>query len=245
MTLTAITREISPDINYCELSFQTRQPIDVAKAAAQHKAYEACLAELGAKVVSLPAETGLPDAVFVEDPAVVLDEIAIVTNMGAPSRRPEAKSIAKALAPYRPVKLIGKPGTLEGGDVMRIGKTLFVGLSERTDRNGVEQLARLLKRYDYRVEPIEIRGCLHLKSACSYIGRATILVNRSRLDARSLAGFELLDVPDDEPMAANALLLSNTVVMPSSFPKTRPCSKNADSRCARLTCRNCRKPKPG
>jgi dimethylargininase len=114
MELIAITREVSTSINNCQLSFHAREPIDVAKAIAQHKAYQDCLGELGVRVVSLPAEPELPDAVFVEDPAVVVDEVAIISIMGAPSRRPEARSLADALSRYRPIKFLRAPATLDG-----------------------------------------------------------------------------------------------------------------------------------
>src|SRR5712691_5053327 len=221
MPLWAITREVSSSINDCELSFHARQPIDLAKAIAQHKAYRDCLATLGVRIVSLPAVPGLPDAVFVEDPAVVVDEIAIISIMGAPSRRPETNSLAKTLSRYRPLKFLTEPATLDGGDVLRVGRSVFVGLSRRTNRDGIDQLGDLLRPYDYQVQPVEVRGCLHLKSACSYIGNDTVLVNRSWIDAERLRAFALLDVPEDEPAAANALLLNDVVIMPASFPKTR------------------------
>lgn len=220
MPLTAIVREVSPSINDCELSFHARQPIDVATAIAQHQAYQDCLAELGVRVVSLPAEPELPDAVFVEDPAVVVDEVAIISHMGAPSRRPETISLANALSRYRPLEFLADPATLDGGDVLRIGRSVFVGLSRRTNREVIEQLANLLGPYGYQVQPVEVRGCLHLKSACSHIGRDTVLLNRSWIDAEPLSGFELLDVPAEEPDAANALLLNDVVIMPASFPRT-------------------------
>jgi dimethylargininase len=221
MPLTAIVREVSPSINDCELSFHARQPIDIAKATVQHQAYQECLAELGVRIVSLPAEPELPDAVFVEDPAVVVDEVAILSNMGAPSRRPEAISLGNALSRYRPLKFLAEPATLDGGDVMRIGRSIFVGLSRRTNREGTEQLSGVLGSYGYKVQPVGVRGCLHLKSACSHIGNDTVLVNRSWIDAKALAGYELLDVPAEESAAANALLLGDVVIMPASFPETR------------------------
>lgn len=220
-TLIAITRQVSPSINDCELSFYARQPIDVAKATAQHKAYEDCLAGLGVRVVSLPGEPELPDAVFVEDSAMVVDEIAVITNMGALSRRPEAGTMAKALAHYRPLKFLSEPATLDGGDVLRIGRSVFVGLTQRTNREGITQLSDFLRVYDYQVEAVEVRGCLHLKSACSDIGQNTILVNRSLIEVERFRGFELLDVPEEEPGGANALLVQDVVIMPASFPKTR------------------------
>jgi dimethylargininase len=182
----AVTREVSPSINHCELSFHTREAIDIPKAIAQHKAYQACLTQLGVRIVSLPTEPDLPDAVFVEDTAVVLDEIAVVTNMGAPSRRAESRSIAETLSRYRPLKFITNPATLDGGDVLRTGRKIFVGTSQRTNREGYVQFRDILSAYNYEVQPIDVRGCLHLKSACSHIGNNTVLVNRSRIDAESL-----------------------------------------------------------
>src|SRR5262245_27627708 len=130
--LTAITRAVSPAINRCELTYLDREPIDVALAEEQHRKYEACLAGLGARVISLAADPDFPDSMFVEDPAVVVDEIAVINRMGAVSRRGEAESIARALEPYRPLYWMQEPGTLEGGDVLRMGKRVFVGLSPRT-----------------------------------------------------------------------------------------------------------------
>src|SRR5207249_6302540 len=205
--LTAITREVSGNINDCELSFHAREPIDVAKAIAQHKAYQDCLAELGVRVVSLSAEAELPDAVFVEDPAVVVDEVAVISIMGTPSRRPEARSLADALSHYRPLKFLVEPATLDGGDVLRVGRRVFAGLSQRTNREGFSQLRDVLRAFNYQVEPVEVEGCLHLKSACSYIGNDTVLINRALVDAEQFRGFQLLDVPDKEPAAANALLI--------------------------------------
>jgi dimethylargininase len=221
MPITAIVREVSSSINDCELSFHARRPIDVAQAIAQHKTYQDCLADLGVRIVSLPAEPGLPDAVFVEDPAIVLDEVAIISNMGAPSRRPEAKSLANVLARYRPLRFVAAPATLDGGDVLRIDRSIFVGLSRRTNREGIAQLGELLEPYDYQVRAVEVTGCLHLKSGCSYVGHDTVLVNRSWIDVEAFSGFELLDVPEEEPAAANALLLNDVVIMPASFPRTR------------------------
>jgi dimethylargininase len=128
MQLVAITRPVSASIDSCELSFHARQPIDLAKAMAQHKAYEDCLAELGVEIVSLPAEPELPDAVFVEDAAIVVDEIAVIPIMGAASRRPEARSVREMLSRYRPIESLVAPATLDGGDVLRIGRSVFVGL---------------------------------------------------------------------------------------------------------------------
>ncbi|MEP7071436.1 MAG: arginine deiminase family protein [Verrucomicrobiota bacterium] len=221
MSLTAIVREVSPSINECELSFHTRQPIDVGRAAAQHQIYRGILAELGLHLVALPAEPALPDAVFVEDPAVVLDELAVIAHMGAPSRRREAESLAKVLARYRKLAFLKEPATLDGGDVLRVARTLFVGLSRRTNQAAIDQLAELLREHAYTVKGVAVRRCLHLKSACSYIGQRTMLINRSWIDARPFSEFEMLDVPEEEAAAGNALLLNDVVILPASFPRTR------------------------
>jgi dimethylargininase len=221
MLLMAITRPVSRSINNCALSFQARQPIDVAKASAQHRVYQDCLSALGVQVVSLAAEPDLPDAVFVEDPAVIVDEVAIISIMGVPSRRPEVPSIAVALSRYRPIKRLAAPATLEGGDVMRIGRSVFVGLSQRTNREGFRQLRDILRAYDYQVEAVDVGGCLHLKSACSYVGNDSILINRSFVDPEPFRSFELIDVGEEESAGANALLVNDVVIIPASFPKTR------------------------
>lgn len=221
MRLMAITRPVSASIQNCELSFHAREPIDVAKAMAQHKAYEDCLAELGVQIVSLAAEPELPDGVFVEDAAIVVDEIAIIPIMGAPSRRPEVRSVAEMLSRYRPIEFLVAPATLDGGDVLRIGRSVFVGLSKRTNREGIAQVREILGPHGYKVELVEVEKCLHLKSACSYVGNNTLLINRSWIDAARLDEFELIDIPDEEPAGANALLIRDVVIMAASFTQTR------------------------
>src|SRR5260370_16513605 len=138
--LTAITRAVSPAIANCELTFVARQPIDLAKAQQQHRAYEQLLENAGARVISLPAEPALPDSMFVEDPAIVLDELAIIFPLGTETRRPEAASIAQALAKFRKLARVELPGQVEGGDVLRIGRSLFAGLSTRTNAEGLRLL---------------------------------------------------------------------------------------------------------
>ena len=218
--LTAITRAVSPGMNRCELSHLERVPIDVAKAAAQHRAYEACLGKLGATVVSLPAEPELPDSVFVEDPVVVVDEVAVITRTGAASRRNEANSLAAAVGKYRPLRYMSAPATLEGGDVLRVGTTLFAGVSGRTNAAGIRQLSDETKPFGYTVRPVEVRGCLHLKSAVSDLGGGAALVNRAWLDAEILTGLRLIDLPEREPWAANVLAIDGAIVMPAGFPET-------------------------
>jgi dimethylargininase len=143
-----------------------------------------------------------------------------MTRMGAPSRRKESESLAKALARFRPLRWMREPATLEGGDVLRVGSTLFVGLSARTNRAGIAQLRAELEPFGYSVRPMEVRGCLHLKSGCSWVGNQTILANRDWVDISAFAGFDIVDVAANEPRAANVLALGDTVVIPEAFPDT-------------------------
>jgi dimethylargininase len=219
--LTAITRAVSPALAECELSFIERIPIDMEKARAQHHAYEQALASLGAKVISLPAEAELPDSMFVEDPAIVLDELAVVFPLGTETRRREAESLAKAIAPFRKIEHVKLPGTVEGGDILRIGKKLYVGVTARTNENGIEQLRKIVTPHGYEVIVVPVTGCLHLKSAVTYLGGNALLANRSWFDTAPLASYEWIDVDPSEPHAGNALALSGSVVFPVSFPKTR------------------------
>jgi dimethylargininase len=219
--LTAITRAVSPAIVNCELSFIDRQPIDLAKAQQQHHAYETLLETLGARVISLRAERDLPDSMFVEDPAIVLDELAVIFPLGTETRRREAPSLARALAKFRALEHVTLPGTLEGGDVLRIQRKLFVGLTQRSNAEGLRQLSAILGPHNYRVVAVPVTGCLHLKSAVTHLGRNTLLANRAWFDAAPLAGYEWIDVDPAEPHAANAMALGGTIIFPASFPFTR------------------------
>jgi dimethylargininase len=195
-------------------------PIDLDTARVQHRQYEACLAALSCRVYRLPAEPSLPDSVFVEDTAVVLDELAIIARPGAVSRRGETGAPAEMLMAYRKLTYIEPPGTLDGGDVLRIGKRLFVGLSSRSNEAGVEQMRRLAGSFGYSVESVRVRGCLHLKSAVTQVAERTLLINPKWVDAGAFEGMELVDVHPQEPFGGNALLVGDTVVYPTSYPAT-------------------------
>jgi dimethylargininase len=219
--LTAITRAVSPAIVNCELSFIPRQPIHLQMASAQHRAYEQLLEKLGATVISLPAEPDLPDSMFVEDPAIILDELAVIFPLGTESRRPEAASLAQALSKFRKLQHVTLPGTLEGGDVLRSGRKLFVGATHRSNAEGLRQLARILEPHHYEVIAVPVSGCLHLKSAVTSLGANTLLANRAWFDPASFSGHDWIDVDPTEPHAANALAFGNTTIFPASFPRTR------------------------
>jgi dimethylargininase len=219
--LIAITRQVSPSIGRCELTHLERQMIDVGLARAQHHQYEAALAELGCDVHSLPAEPELPDSIFVEDVAIVLDEVAIVTRPGADSRKPETESIAQALSVYRELCYIQPPGTLDGGDVLRVGKTLYVGRSSRSNPSAIEQMQTFLAPYGYTVKGVNVTGCLHLKSAVTQVAADTLLIHSRWVNRGDFGDMQFIEVDTAEPHAANALLIGDTVIYPSSYPRTQ------------------------
>lgn len=217
----AITREVSRAIAACELTHLARAPIDVGRARAQHEAYCAALAELGCEVRRLPEEPALADSVFVEDTALALDGLCVLMRPGAASRRPEVDSVAGALAGLRPLARLAGPGTVDGGDVLVLGREVHVGLSTRSTRAGIDELARLLAPHDYRVRATEVHGCLHLKSAATALGEDTVLVNPAWLDPRALGEHRVLEVDPGEPFAANALRVGAGVIHAAAFPRTR------------------------
>ena len=219
--LTAITRKVSSSLANCELSFIERKPIDMEKARAQHHAYEALLEKLGAKVISLPEERDLPDSMFVEDPAIVLEEVAIICPLGTETRRKEAPSLAAALEPFRKLAYVKLPAMLEGGDVLRVGKKIFAGFTARSNAEGIRQLAVIAEHHGYDLTAVPVTGCLHLKSAVTHLGRNTLLGNRAWFQWKRLDGFEWVDVDPAEPHAGNALAIGESIIFPASYPKTR------------------------
>lgn len=216
----AITRAVSRSIASCELTHLDRAVIDFERASYQHRFYEEALSALGVNIISLPEAPELPDSVFVEDTAVVFDECAVITRPGAESRRLETESIACALSPYRKLFEIKAPGTLDGGDVLPVGKTVYVGLTRRSNQPAVDQLQTFLHPYGYTVKGITVTGCLHLKSAVTQAGKNFLLINPSWVKKSNFSGMEFIEVDPQEPYAANILVVGNSAVYQPSFPKT-------------------------
>ena len=217
---TAITRDVSPALAQCELSFVDRAPIDVGRAQAQHETYCRALEALGCEVIRLPAAAAFPDSVFVEDVALAFDEVAVATRPGAESRRDEGAAVLEVLGSLRRVLRIEAPGTLDGGDVLRIGKRVFVGISARSNAAGREQLRELLAPYGYTVEDVATRDCLHLKSAVTQVGEDTVLINLAWVDAAPFADYRQIQVDPAEEHAANAVRIGDALLYPDCFPRT-------------------------
>ena len=220
--LHAVVRTPSPNLASCELTWIARAPIDPGRAAHQHASYVDRLRAWNLKVTTLPAEATLPDSVFVEDTAVILPEITIVARLGTASRAPEADLMAGPLAVLcaRPIVRMQPPARLEGGDVLRVGRRLFVGQGPRTDERGLAAFASIVKQYGYDVMPVPVTGCLHLKTACTALSDDTLLINPDWVDAASFEGFDLVPVAPDEPFAGNVLRVGERLAIPDGFPET-------------------------
>lgn len=218
--LTAITHKPSPLLNNCELTFLPSQKIDFQKAQLQHKNYCRMLSECGAEVVTLDGNIALPDSAFVEDTAIVLDEIAIITPMGVSSRQEETELIEKELVKFRPVAKIDPPAKIEGGDVLRIKKNLYVGISSRTNVKGIEALNEFVKPFGYKVYVVRFRSSLHLKTACTALDDETVLINPEWIDSEIFKDFKVICASKDEPFAANILRIGETICVHSEFTKT-------------------------
>jgi len=213
----AFTRAVSPRIAECQLTHLERVPIDPAKAAAQHGTYEKALRDAGFEIVRLPELADDPDAVFVEDTALILGDHAIITRPGAPSRIGEVDSTTEGLRDHFEVHRI-ESGHVDGGDVLRISRRLYVGLSTRTDRAGVAALANLVVPLGYEVVAAEAGACLHLKTGATFAGDGVLLYNAETIDPAQFAGVEPFAV--EEPAAANCVRAGDRLILPAGNPRT-------------------------
>jgi dimethylargininase len=217
----AVTRPVSASINQCELTHLNRQLIDLERARRQHAAYERALEAAGCEIVRLDEAADLPDAVFVEDTALVFDEVAIVTRPGAASRRLETATVAELLRRYRDVRTIEAPATIDGGDVVVLGRSVFVGQSHRTNDEAVAQLRRVLAPHGYEIRQVPVAGCLHLKSAVTTIAEDRLLINPSWVTRDAFSSIEVIEVDPREPAAANVLRIGRELIYADRFPHTR------------------------
>ncbi len=217
----ALTREIPDAFDDCELTHRVREPIDLVAARRQHALYEDALAQAGCRIRRLRPLHRMPDSVFVEDTAVVLDEIAIIARPGATSRRLEVPTVANALEAYRPIAYVDPPGTLDGGDVLRVGRRVFVGLSSRTNEVGARMLESIVERYGYKVRRVPIEDCLHLKSSATALDDRTVLVNPAWIEPKAFEGLTVVEVDPSEAEAANVLSVGGTLICQEDAPRTR------------------------
>lgn len=216
----ALTHRPAPLLGDCQLTFLDRQPIDLERANAQHQAYCASLQAAGIQVQVLKTSLDLPDSAFVEDCAVILDELAVLTRPGSPARQPEVVRLAPVIAQVRPMVRMAHPAALDGGDVLQIGKTLYVGSSTRTNPAGIAALAEIVQPHGYQVIPVPVHGSLHLKTACTALDDETLLANLDWIDLTRFEGLRILAVPEEEPWGANVLRIGEFLWAQTAFPRT-------------------------
>ncbi|MFT5286638.1 MAG: dimethylargininase [Planctomycetota bacterium] len=216
----AIVRTPGSELTGGERSFLDRIPIDFELALRQHQSYIDSLTRLGCEVTVLPALDNFPDAPFVEDMAIVLPDVAVITRTGAESRRGESASVDQALQPHRSLVRMEAPACLDGGDVFRVEGTLFVGQSTRTNHAGLKQLAHLVLEHGIRVKAVEVSECLHLRTACSWLGGNHMLVNPNWIRSDRLDGYDAIEVHPDERFAATALVVGDVVLMSAACPRS-------------------------
>ena len=217
----ALTRPVPESLADCTLTHIARSAVDLGLAREQHAAYEAILERHGWFVERVPAAPTLPDSVFIEDTAVVFDDIAVIARPGVLSRQRETTDVAAALAAYRRLGVISAPGTLDGGDVLRVGYDVYVGMSGRSNADGLRQLAAIVSPYGYRVHGVATRGCLHLKSAATCAGEQLLVINPDWIDAGQIPGCEPVAVDPAEPFAANVVRLGDRILVSAGAPRTR------------------------
>ena len=186
----------------------------------QHEAYIDTLKSLGLTVTILQPEETFPDAHFVEDAAVIFKEAAVITNPGADARKGEEITIEKALAPLKTIEKIVAPGTVDGGDILQVGKHFFIGVSDRTNKEGAAQLSAIVAKYGYTSTTVPVADGLHFKSSVNYVGKNTLLVTEAFKEREELKGYDLMILDTDEEYAGNTLLINNTLITPKGYPKT-------------------------
>lgn len=217
----AITRAISSAMQDCELTHMERQSLDLTLAREQHEAYNQALRKLGVDVIELPEQPTLADSVFVEDTALVFDEIAVITRPGAPSRRPETTSIASALEQHRAIAIINEPGILDGGDVLTVGSSVYVGLSSRSNQEAVDQLQVILQPHGYQVHGLAMGQCLHLKTAVTALDDQTVLLNPNWVDPALFSAYTVIETDADEPFGANVVRVGKQLLYGEGYPRTQ------------------------
>lgn len=218
----ALVRKPDISISRCELTHVEREEIDFKLLLEQHNQYVSSLKKSGIQVHFLPDLPLSGDGVFVEDTALVLDEVAVICLPGADSRKHETQSVKLALTNYRKeIRVISGEATVDGGDLLRIEKTIYVGQSTRTNSAALEQLKSFLTPFGYEIKPVPVSHCLHLKTGVCYLGNNTILINPEWINPVHFESMKVLKVDEREPFAANAVLLQNVIIHNLAFPHTR------------------------
>ncbi len=217
----ALVRGVPETHDRCITSHDPEKPIDISVARRQHRAYCETLQGLGLELIRVEPDDRFPDCCFVEDPAIVAGDAAVITRMGVPSRVGEETALREALRPFKQIREILNPGTLEGGDVLQIDGKMFVGLTKRTNRSGIEQLGALVSELGFEVIPVEVMRGLHLKSSCTYIGDGTIVRVPGSVEEAVFTEYNTIEVPPREAPAADCLRVGDRVLVLEGYPTSR------------------------
>jgi dimethylargininase len=220
----ALVRPV-PD-SYTDCVRTSIEKIDVVLAKAQHRFYCEALQSLGLRLLWAERDDSLPDSCFVEDTAFIVNETAVICNMSVESRAPEVVGVAEVLKELKRTTYITKPGTIDGGDVLRIEDKVFVGLTARTNREAIDQISRMFENRNLEVIPVKVRNVLHLKSACTYLANNYVVLSKGNFDTRILSGLDRIVVPKGEEYAADCLAVNGTVLMAQGYPRTKKLVEN-------------------
>ena len=194
---------------------------DYKKALQQHGSYCQALRKCGLKLIVLEADLRYPDGPFVEDTAIITEQCAIMTNLGATSRQGEEEKIKEILSEYRTIESIKPPGTVEGGDVLRVDNHFYIGLSQRTNQEGARQLSAMLSKYGFTSSNIPLKSVLHLKSGVNYIGHNNMVAINEFAQRDEFKKFNIIKVDEEESYVANCLLVIDFLLLPKGFPNTK------------------------
>lgn len=215
----AIVRPVPNSFNLCVRT--NVEEIDVALAKRQHVEYCRALQKLGLKLIWVEEDNTLPDSCFVEDTAVILEDKAIICNMKVKSRAREVIEVAQILEKLKQTHWLKPPATIDGGDVLRIEDKILVGLSARTNLQAINQLERILENSELKIVPVKVRNVLHLKSACTYLGKSHVIFSKGHFDIEILRDYNKIMVPREEESAADCLAINGTILMAKGNPKTK------------------------
>lgn len=217
----AIVRDIPNSYQQCVVGFHDKPQINVDLAKQQHQAYCKTLEQLGLKIIRIPADNTLPDCCFTEDTAIVFGDTAIITSPGTASRVAETVEMEKTLTPLKKIFYISPPGTIDGGDVLKIDKKVYIGISARTNEHAIKQVAAIINPKGFEVIGVKIRNILHLKSAVTYVGNGCVLLAEGYVDESAFSEYDKIIVPKEEGYCANCLVVNGKVLLPKGFPKTK------------------------
>jgi dimethylargininase len=222
----AVGRGVPNTYDNCIKPSKFQNKIDVELAKEQHIQYCEILEQLGLSLIPIDSDARFPDCCFVEDTAIVVGDSAIISNMASVSRIGEEEKVKNTLSKYKNIHEINPPGTIDGGDALRIDEKIYIGLSERTNQCALQQVSTFTSGGGYQVIPVEIKHVLHLKSACTYIGNDCVVISPGHFDEKIFSEYHKIIVPKGEAQGANCLSVNGKVLIQRGYPITKKLIEN-------------------